>query len=91
MQQFRFIPLTGNEVQRGNVVLVEDTGDVPQMVVCYSYRRGVQVAPYTGAINSRRRQRVAVARGAAPAPPEWGARWVKLADLTHVAAARRGW
>lgn len=76
-----------HEVQRGNVVLVEGS-DQPHMVARYDYRRGVQVAPYTGPINSRRRQRRVAGTGVAR-PVEWDARWIQLADVTHVATGRR--
>jgi hypothetical protein len=87
--QLNFIPIAHREPSRGNVVLVKDTGDVPQMVTRYSWKRGVQVAPYEGAINSRNRQRSQVRAGTNPEPPEWRARWVKLNDVTHIATSGR--
>lgn len=72
---------------RGMVVLVEGTRD-PQIVTRFNWKRGAQVAKYTGPINSRNRQRQQAAKGTAPDPPEWHARWVPANTITHVAVRR---
>jgi hypothetical protein len=82
-------PRTTSRAQRGSVVRLKDHGDKPMMVVRADWKRGVQVRPYEGAINSRHKQQAEARRGTAQDPPEWGAKWVPASDVVAVAVSGR--
>jgi hypothetical protein len=78
-----------HDFSRGMVVLIKGEKKA-QMITRFAWKRGAQVAPHTGPINSRNRQAKEKLKGTAPNPPEWYAKWVPASDITHVAVRRAG-